>query len=112
MSSSPRLSLPSTLRASQPPPQPSRAASLGASNGNGCSAPSSHGRQALPAGSTGGSALSANCIECRYFSLAAFGEQEAILGECRRFPPSHRSKHGGEAGFFPFVGEADWCGEF
>ncbi len=65
------------------------------------------------------------CFDCRFFStgrLSPLTEKdwdEALPGECRRYPPQIgdmvKNKHGDEEhwfGEFPKVMAGEWCGEF
>jgi hypothetical protein len=53
------------------------------------------------------------CDGCRYFALAAFLPNDTkVIGECRRYPPPHRSRERGDVAYFPFISPDDWCGEY
>lgn len=54
------------------------------------------------------------CSSCQFASLAYFDANDddaPVIYECRRYPPAIKKKHD-KIGFFPFVEETDWCGEF
>lgn len=50
-----------------------------------------------------------SCIACKFFLLAA---PDALVGECRRYPPTPISDEGRAVCVCPQMGVSDWCGEW
>lgn len=52
-----------------------------------------------------------NCKQCRYFLRDA--RFTAIVGKCRRYPPTVTKESNAFDSEFPeVIGSEDWCGEF